>query len=495
MRLPVSLEDLRGLRAARWIRESTTGQFDSHGPEAQREQQRRAIERYGLKDTGIEWMVAHSGYRKGRDGLAAIASSDQWREMLDRAGRDYDVLVIGYVSRFVRDTEVQFTTRRMFHQAGAVILFADERILTSDEDAWDSWAREAVEAESYSRKLARRIREGYAAKRRRLGEPGGRPPFGFVRQGRPPQLRPNDDLVPVRTAFSQAGRGDTDRAIAAALRLPIDTVRSTLTNPIYIGLLRDGTPAAVEPIIDRATWDRVQALRASRSARGGYAARNRTYLIPMLRCAFCDRRMVGDSGRYRHLEPCAAFIAARPSQRYRNRLIRRGGQSYAAEVYEAALNVGVIEGARALGERLYVRSAEAYTEPPAVDELALRRVDAERERAMSAYRAHRDPHRLELDMANLDAKEQAIREQAPVEVPWAKVLEELRRLPDLWAKASREDQRAIASEMFLAAYARGGRELTLDFWHGAQVVIGVGAKGFEPVLSTVRAPWSTEASA
>jgi hypothetical protein len=86
-RLPASLDELDGLRAARWIRESTRGQYDTYGPEAQREQQDRAIERWGLADTGIEWQVAHSG--------GTVSSTAQFREMVARAGRDYDVLLVG----------------------------------------------------------------------------------------------------------------------------------------------------------------------------------------------------------------------------------------------------------------------------------------------------------------------------------------------------------------------------------------------------------------
>jgi len=37
--LPASLDAVTGLRAARWFRESTSGQFDNFGPDAQREQQ------------------------------------------------------------------------------------------------------------------------------------------------------------------------------------------------------------------------------------------------------------------------------------------------------------------------------------------------------------------------------------------------------------------------------------------------------------------------
>ena len=60
-RLPRALDDLRGLRAARWVRESTAGQYDRYGPASQREQQDRFIERHGLVDTGLVFQVAHSG--------------------------------------------------------------------------------------------------------------------------------------------------------------------------------------------------------------------------------------------------------------------------------------------------------------------------------------------------------------------------------------------------------------------------------------------------
>lgn len=103
-------------------------------------------------DTGVSWSVAHSGWK--------IAQHPAWNDMLSRAGRDFDVLVVGYASRFARSLEAHVDARRLFHAAGAAILFVDERVLTSDEDAWERWAREAVEAEAYSRKLSRRVGKG-----------------------------------------------------------------------------------------------------------------------------------------------------------------------------------------------------------------------------------------------------------------------------------------------------------------------------------------------
>src|SRR3989304_7954841 len=126
MKLPVAGDQPRGLRAARWVRESTSGQYDTFGPEAQREQQDRAIDRYGLADTGLSWMVAASG--------RTVGDTAQFRDMVKRAGTEYDVLVVGYVSRFARDLRTAVNARHDLHARGAVILFADERVLSSDAD-------------------------------------------------------------------------------------------------------------------------------------------------------------------------------------------------------------------------------------------------------------------------------------------------------------------------------------------------------------------------
>ena len=95
--LPQSLDQVGGMRAARWFRESTAGQWDNFGPDAQREQQDRAIARYGLADSALEWSVASSGW-------TSAWRTPTWKAMVVSAQAGaFDVLVVGYVSRFLRN--------------------------------------------------------------------------------------------------------------------------------------------------------------------------------------------------------------------------------------------------------------------------------------------------------------------------------------------------------------------------------------------------------
>ena len=488
MSLPRSLDDINGLRAARWIRESTSGQFDAFGPDAQREQQDRAIERWSLVDTGLAWQVAHSG--------RTVGSTPQFGEMMAAAGVEYDVLVVGYVSRFARDVRTAVNARHDLHEAGAAILFADERILTSDEDRWDEFYREAGEAESYSRKLGRRIREGYAAKRRRLGEPGGRPPFGYVRAGRPPTLErdASGGLDRVRRSFEAAAAGAPDRGVAAAVGLPLDTVRGILTNPVYVGRLRDGSPASVEPVVDIPTWQRVQALRAARRTRGGKPETVRTYALPMLRCAACGTRLIGDGGRYRHRHPCDAFTAARRRLAFRNRLVRSLGTSYPQERYEGAIGAALEQWSLAPSHLADAATVVEHSEP---DQLALARVTAERFRALTRYSRDRDVAALEATMARLDAEERAAQalENRSSSAPWAEVLPWLRDLAGLWRESDAHHRRRIAEQLFVHVDALGCRELIVTptaaamGLAGAQTVTVVGARGLNPITVRVRTPF------
>ena len=316
IRLPRSLDALAGLRAARWTRESTRGQTDRFGPDAQHEQQRAAIFRHDLADTGIEWQVAHSGFRKTRGDEAVIASTEQWTDMLARAGREYDVLVVGYVSRFARNLRTAVNARHELHRAGAVLLFADERILSSDEEEWERWAREAVEAEAYSRRLGKRIAEGYAAKFRRHADPGGRIPLGFRRSGPARVLEVDPETIGAVTAlFARYAVGTVSiEQVAAGAGMVTASVNDLLKNPVYNGWAgRKGERIAAawrtSPPVDDLTWERVQSLLDRRVRGGGPRPAGRVDLLSgLLRCE-CGASVVSNGtsrGRRAraHLAPC-----------------------------------------------------------------------------------------------------------------------------------------------------------------------------------------------
>src|ERR1035437_8444676 len=126
------------------------------------------------------------------------------------------------------------------------------------------------------------------------------------------------------------------REIAARTGLPLYTVRGMLTNPLYAGRLPDGSAAHWSPIVPREMWDDVQAVRETRRTRDGRPPIQRHYALSMLHCAACGRRLIGDTGRYRHTEPCETFVAAyhAPAKALRGHHRRTPGHSYQAADYE-----------------------------------------------------------------------------------------------------------------------------------------------------------------
>ena len=226
----------------------------------------------------------------------------------------FDVLLVGYTARYMRDLALALSYRRWFHRQGVVVYICDDRILSSNPADWERFVDKCKAAEINSREQSRNVRAGYAAKRDTHRDPGGHPPFGFRRSGeaRVVEIDPERIGTAVR-AYALAAAGLTDREVAGRLGLGLHTIRGILTSPLYRGRLRDGSAANWDPVVDEETWRRVADLRAARNRRSpGRPETRRTYALPMLECAACGRRLVGDKDRYRHLEACAAFMAARP---------------------------------------------------------------------------------------------------------------------------------------------------------------------------------------
>jgi DNA invertase Pin-like site-specific DNA recombinase len=163
---------------------------------------------------GLVWRAAHSGrtvYRSSE--MAAMLAAA-------RAGA-FDVLLVGYVSRWQRNLRRTLELLEdVLHPAGVAVYFCDEEILSSSERHWDQLVDEAKDAERYSRRLSRRIREGYASKGTKQADPGGHAPFGF-RRNEAKLIEPDPDQIEIVRRCSSWRRQvqGTEMITAMAVRL------------------------------------------------------------------------------------------------------------------------------------------------------------------------------------------------------------------------------------------------------------------------------------
>lgn len=447
--LPRTIEGLRGRRCALWVRESTAGQYDNFGPDSQREQYERAVARYEMVDSELIWTVTASGWK-------SAWRTDAWQRMMAAASDGmFDVLVVGYASRFARNLkQTLVAVEDHLHAAGVAVLFADERLLSSDPDHWEQFVREAHEAESYSRKLSKRVAEGYAAKRRRLGVPGGnRAPLGARREGRPSQLLVDDvKLALVRQAYDLSAAGLTDRQVAAQIGLRLTHVREVLTNPFYAGRLRDGSPSALGPLIAPATWDKVQTLRARYGRRHRGSVRRRQYALSgLLMCGACGRRLTGHVDRYRHVDACMPFKSAAPRARRafsRNYDRRVRGESYRADWYDSMVGAALRQVSVSSQLMSETMSKTLARDATGQDVFTLSRIARDRQAATARYLRDRDVVELQTTMARLDVEEQQAKDRPSDGVTPERARHYLANLWKLWEDTEPEGRRAIAESAF-----------------------------------------------
>ena len=271
-RLPRSLDEIRGLRVARWVRESTAGQYDRYGPASQREQQDSFIERHGLVDTGLVFQVAQSG--------TTVWRSPTMDEMLEpaKAGA-FDLLLAGYSDRWQRN--LRRTLELLEDQPppgrasrSSCVTEASSR---SDPHDWDELVAEAAAAERYSRRLAERVTDGYAAKFTATTIRAANPPLGFRRS----RSRPTRSRSTRRRSATAVGAVRALRArhrqrrpnSAARPGSSRERIRYILRNPLYNGWIRRHRGAAETAGRRRGEPTRRSRTNCGRGSRTSDAAR------------------------------------------------------------------------------------------------------------------------------------------------------------------------------------------------------------------------------
>jgi hypothetical protein len=318
-RLPRSLDEIHGLRVARWIRESTKGQYDRFGPASQREQQDRFIERHGLLDTGLVFQVAHSG--------TTVWRSTTMTEMIAEARTgSFDLLLAGYSDRWQRNLRRTLELiEDGLHPAGVALVMCDRRILSSDPNDWDELVAESAGAERYSRRLSGRITDGYAAKFDHHADQGGHAALGFRRTPDPPNtLEINPETISTAVSlFERYALGTVSaRQLAAETGLEETRIRAILMNPLYNGWVRRHrgpeetrrpAPWHSNPPVSDELWARVEEVRRAKTRGGGSRRSGYVDLLSGLLECVCGKRLRGDGAfsngqrRKLHPEPCEAW--------------------------------------------------------------------------------------------------------------------------------------------------------------------------------------------
>ena len=317
--LPHSLDDIRGLRAARWIRESTPDQYDQYGPASQREKQDEFIARHDLVDTGLVYQIAHSG--------RTVWRTATMKEMVDAAKAGaFDLLLVSYPNRWQRNLRRTIELLEDdLHPVGVALVMCNRRILSSDPHDWDELVTEAADAERYSRRLSEHITDGFRAKFRAHNDQGGLPPLGFRRTPEPPHTLELDPgtIGQAVGLFERYALGTVSiQQLAAETGLEAMRIQQILRNAIFNGWLRRHRgpdevrrPAAwrSDPPVDDELWATVEQVRRKRSRGGGPRNRGRVDLLAGLLECSCGRRIRSDGtfadGRHRklHPDPCEAW--------------------------------------------------------------------------------------------------------------------------------------------------------------------------------------------
>jgi len=471
-RLPGSVDELRGLRARRYVRVSSEEQGEKYGPEAQDDRLLAAIARLGLVDAGPAFVDEHSAWARSdqRPALRELVAAAQ-------AGA-YDLLLVPYFSRWSRDTEVALRLRRELHAAGVVLWFAQERFLSSDADAHERFLDEAVGAEKYSHRLSRTISSTFESKFERYGDQAGSPGLGFRRTPQPEaRLEIDPGTMPRAIAlFERYARGDISyRELGRETGVAEQAIRGILINQLYNGWAvrhrrsdrarRVASPWRKDPPVSDELWARVAEVRTQRLKNGGSPRARRTYLLAKRLWCECGRSIAADSAQRKD---------GSVARRYRHEDCPLGGQStFMAERFEDVI-AAQLTGFRLDGPA--IADLRALAAAPARIDTSLRRkqLEAELRDRASAHAARRltteaylaEHARITTAIDQLGSASTAAQPAADIDrmIAW------LRALKVAWRRASLEAQAGIVAQVYRRVVVRAGEVVRVELTDAARAM-------------------------
>ena len=314
----LTFDDLRGLRAEGYIRDSTLDQKDGFGPEIQRHNIERFSESYGVV-LGDRWYTEFLSGRSSRN-------RSQFQQFLEDARLDlFDVLLVDHTSRFGRNQAECIRHKEELRSLGKVVVFVSQGIISgSDRDFLNERINETMD-EQYSRNLSRYVSAGLAEKSEH-GYAVGPPPLGYqseILAGRKGERKvPNPETMPALimalgdyATGQHSFRDVADRLNAQGYRTRTGrpftgaSIRDVLGNRFYEGkvtyheglpdeMVTDGSHEVPQEVKD--LWAKCQDIRASRRNTTAGHPRGPSRSFPfsrVLACHQCGSPYYGESVR------------------------------------------------------------------------------------------------------------------------------------------------------------------------------------------------------
>lgn len=405
------------------------------------------------------WQVVADYVEAGRSAYTEdLRRRPAFQQMLaDARARRFDVLLVYELSRFARRQRVQFSVAGDLEGLGIRVISVTEPIDPDTIGGFVTYSVLAMQAELHSRILSRRMRDVRAGEAAH-GRLSKRAALGQVWQDKCLVWDDAAAALP-RRAYELAATGLGTPAVLAQLlaeghHISLSSLHYVLRNPAYAGLLRHRgrlMPAAWPPLVERGTWDAVQAQRAARHPKGAVRAtvraRAHATLGGLVYCANCGAKLHYDhhAPPKRNYYHCACreeqgHCDARPSRA--DRLEEAMGAIVAGLVFPDE----VIDQARAILEAEH----RAVAPPPAPSDAP--------ERLRRLARAYADGAYSDDEYERRRAAILAAPTPAPVLAPATFDLDAalalLADMPTLWAAATSAERRALLGRLVTHIYAR-----------------------------------------
>ena len=303
----LTFEDLRGLRAEGYIRDSTLDQQHGFGPDIQRHNEERFAQSYGLI-LGTRW---YTEFVSGR----SASKRKEFQQALEDARLDlYDVLLVDHTSRYGRNQAECIRYKEELQKLGKIVVFVSQGIISgSDRDFLSERMNETLD-EQYSRNLSRYVREG-KARQAEAGVALGNAPLGY-RHLKNPDGRgvlavpdPNGMAALMALLRGYASGKHSFRSLADELNakgyrttegkpFTVSSISTVLNNPFYSGKfyyhrgrpdqeMREGVHEVPGEVKD--AWVSCQEVRRLKARPGNPSPRSRQQRVyPLTGVLVCD---------------------------------------------------------------------------------------------------------------------------------------------------------------------------------------------------------------